>query len=496
MSNSTDRSTWCFFALIKRESAKEIFTALGRYGRQDTLYAPCRIRFLCFVFIVFFSACQITARTEINSIAENPAALQARNEAALLQAKNNIETHRKGGVRIRVLDTRGRAISRVRLYIKQISHDFKFGCYLKIDDLAPQKLPQYERHFAKLFNFATVGTYWDFIENARGNENWSWFERETALSRKLGARIEAAPILWGTSEFGAPTWLPRSRDELLPILENRVKSPVARYQTVVSDWEIINEPLAPKNDFFAQIIGREYVESAFLWAREVSPNERLLINEYGVFGSVAAHNYNRDKYFNLLDELNRKNVPFDVIGIQAHALGEWFEPADVAEQLDRYAKLGKPIQITEFSAQTLDYDDRTTPLNISGTYRVGVWDTEKQAEFYREFYTVSFGNPQVEAIVSWGLDDERAWLPGIGLIDENGNPKPAYQTLDRLINQEWKTNVLGVTDKQGVYNFRGFYGNYEIRVTVPTMTTETMLKQAEFTLEKEKTNEWIIRLNP
>jgi GH35 family endo-1,4-beta-xylanase len=193
----------------------------------------------------------------------------------------------------------------------------------------------------------------------------------------------------------------------------------------------------------------------------------------------------------LLKTLIEKKVPLDVIGIQAHANGEWFEPADVAGQLERYAALGKPLQITEFSAQTLNYDDRKTPINISGTYRTGVWDAEKQAEFYREFYTVSFGNPQVEAIVTWGLDDERSWLPGIGLIDEKGEPKPAYKMLERLIKQEWKTKIDDITNEQGIYNFRGFFGDYEVEVMFKTKS----LKQAKFALQTGKINKWEIRLD-
>ncbi len=452
------------------------------------------IRFKYLVLIVLtlniFSACKTTATTGNESVEEN-SIRQSKNEAVILQAKKNIEKHRKGAVQIKVLDAQGKTVSGARLKIKQVSHDFKFGCYLKIDDLAPEKLPEYEKHFVRLFNYAVVGTFWDFIEKERGNENWDWFERETALSQKLGARIQAAPILWGTNKYGVPAWLPRRKNELLPILERRVKSTVTKYQNLVDEWEIVNEPLAPKPDFFARIAGDEYIEAAFWQARKSAPNARLLINEYGVFGSAPAHNNNRDRYFNLLKMLIEKNVPIDIIGIQAHANGEWYEPANVAGQLERYASLGKPIQITEYSAQILNYDDRKTPLNILGNYRNGIWSAEKQAEFYREFYTVSFANPQVEAINTWGLDDERAWLPGIGLIDEKGEPKPIFKMLDRLINREWKTMIDDVTDEKGIYGFRGFFGDYEIEI----ISKPNSLKKAKFSLERGKTNEWIIRLD-
>lgn len=442
------------------------------YQLSAISYQLFRICFL--LFLCVFSACNSTT-------AKNDS--DERNKTALSQAESNIEKYRKGDVRIKIV---GAESESVKLNIKQISHDFKFGCYLKIDDLAPEKLENYEKHFAKLFNFAVVGTYWDFVETKRGAENWSWFEREIEIAKKLNLKIEAAPVIWGTNEAGTPKWLPTKKDELLPILEKQIETVLTK-SDAVEDWEIVNEPLAPKSDFFTRNVGKDYIEKSFRKAREIAPSKRLLLNEYGVFGAVGKHNYNREKYFNLLSDLIKKDVPIDVIGIQAHANGEWFEPANVAENLERYAELGKLIQITEFSLQTLDYDDRKTPINILGNYRTGVWDSEKQSEATREFYTIAFGNPQVEAITAWGLDDERAWLPGIGLVDENFTPKPNYKLLDKLINEQWKTNLrLDLTAKNEA-KFRGFYGVYEVEISV-----RGKLIKKTFELKKDGKNDWVI----
>ena len=410
----------------------------------------------------------------------------ARNQSALTTARENINKYRKGNARIKVIDRAGRPVTNARLEIKQVTHEFKFGCYLKIDDLDPAKLAAYERHFKTLFNYAVVGNYWTNIEKKRGAENWSWFDRETQLSKDLGLRTQAAPVLWGTNKYGSPPWLPRQSDELLSVLQQRVKNAVTRADSV-SDIEVVNEPLAPKPDVFAGSDTDDYIASAFRWAKASAPDKRFLINEYGVFGSVARHNYNADKYFHLLGGLIKKDVPLDVIGIQAHANGQWYEPANVADQLERYSSLGKPVQITEFSVQTHDYDDPKTPQPISGSYRSGVWDAEKQAEFYREFYTVAFGNPNVEAITTWGLDDGRAWLPGIGMIDVNGEPKPAYRELDRLINHEWKTTAAGGTDGSGTYGLNGFFGDYEV-----IATTSGKRVSSRFTLVMGSSNEWTV----
>jgi GH35 family endo-1,4-beta-xylanase len=466
-----------------------IWHKAASFGRKIT--ARNRVRHLSVILLLFglLGSCACKAATAGISPDEQTIARAAKNKAALSKALDNIEAHRKASFKVKILDARGRPVSGAPISVIQTSHAFKFGCYLKMDDLAPEKLPGYKLRFGQLFNYAVIGTYWDYIENKKGVEDWTWFDREASLADELGIETAAAPVLWGTNKFGTPGWLPDREKELLPVLERRVRSAVTR-DPGITDWEIVNEPLAPKEDLIAQRIKGDYIDSAFRWARESAPGNRLLINEYGIFGSLEDHNYNRERYHQLVDRLIRNGTPIDVIGIQAHANGEWYEPVNVAEQLERYSELGKPVQITEFSVQTHKFKDRK-PLEISGSYRSGgVWDADKQAEFYREFYTIAFGSPGVDAVVTWGLDEERAWLPGIGLIDRNGKPTPAYDVLDTLINHEWKTRLAGITDKDGLYEFRGFLGDYELTVTGPGGRTTV----SKFTLGGGKSELLVIRL--
>jgi GH35 family endo-1,4-beta-xylanase len=456
---------------------------LSKIKRSATTLCDDRSSPRILALTILFSCFSLLAGCETATIAENN--LREKNTAALELAAKNIEQYRKGPVRIKVLDVGGKPAANAGIEIKQVSHSFKFGCYLKIDDLDPERLPVYSERFKGLFNYAVIGTYWSNIEKKEGSADWSWFDREAALSKKLGSDLAAAPVLWGTNKYGRPKWLPTKKDDLLPILERHVRSTVSR-NTAVSDFEVVNEPLSRNHDVFAET---EYIPAAFKWAKGAAPSKRLMINESGIFGT-GDRSHNSVKYLDLLRSLITNGVPIDIIGIQAHAQGDWYEPADVAERLAQYVALGKPIQITEFSVQTHEFDDRTVPLAIRSRSRKGQWTADSQAAFYREFYTIAFGNPQVEAIVTWGLDDERAWLPGIGLIDKDGEPKPAYRELDRLINQEWQTRLNGRTDSSGSFDLRGFFGDYEVTTTQMGRT-----KKMRFKLLPGKTSEWIVQVD-
>jgi GH35 family endo-1,4-beta-xylanase len=401
----------------------------------------------------------------------------SRDGGALARAERNIEKYRQGDAVIRVQDRDGRPVDGARLRVTQLSHEFKFGCYLSLHELPTERQPDYATRFRRLFNYATVGFYWDVVEGRRSEKYWDRVDREVAWGKGRQITLKGHPLVWGAERAGVPAWLPRKRDELSALLKQRVQQTIGRYRGRVALWDVVNEPL--EGGFFEEVLGDSYIKSAFEWAREADPDARLVINEYGVLG---AQSRKRAPYLSLLQRLAKERAQFDVIGIQAHEpRTEWFDPAVVSETLDRYAQLGKPIHITEFTTLTADSE-------ITGGYRGGRWTPELQAEYWREFFTVCFGAPQVEAITVWGLDDARAWLPGGALLDEQWRPKPAYQALDQLINQRWRTLLTGVT-AQGAFQIRGFYGDYEIEVEAPG----ALKVKQRFTLRRGAMNEWNIK---
>ena len=51
-----------------------------------------------------------------------------------------------------------------------------------------------------------------------------------------------------------------------------------------------------------------------------------------------------------------------------------------------------------------------------------------------------------------------------GLLDAEGQAKPAYHALDQLINQQWNTQIEATTAQHGRAQFRGYYGSYTVTV--------------------------------
>ncbi|HQU86242.1 MAG TPA: hypothetical protein PKY59_24145, partial [Pyrinomonadaceae bacterium] len=94
----------------------------------------------------------------------NASDVEEKSKIALTKAKENIEKFRKGNA---VVNLKNFKQTDLQIKVRQISHDFKFGCYLKIDGLNGEQTALYENYFKRVFNYAVVGTYWDVTENKR-----------------------------------------------------------------------------------------------------------------------------------------------------------------------------------------------------------------------------------------------------------------------------------------------------------------------------------------
>ncbi len=206
-----------------------------------------------------------------------------------------------------------------------------------------------------------------------------------------------------------------------------------------------------------------WVENSYRWAHQADSTGDFIINEFFVIARPEV----REKYYQLIKELRKRNVPVTGIGIQAHEPQDrWFSPVEVLETFNRLNEFGLPLHITEFIPQS-------SGKPITGGWREGTWTEEAQADFAEQFYTLAFSHPAMVSIHWWGLSDRMIWLKGGGLLDRDFNPKPVYTRLEKLIKHDWMTkNVRLTTGKKGEVAFRGFYGTYRVQVTKPDGTTQ------------------------
>ncbi|MCY7351286.1 MAG: hypothetical protein LH606_11555 [Cytophagaceae bacterium] len=140
-------------------------------------------------------------------------------------------------------------------------------------------------------------------------------------------------------------------------------------------------------------------------------------------------------------------------------------PQDLINALDLYGRFGVPLHVSEITIPTL-------PYNQTGLAR--------QATMSRNFYRLWFSHPAVEAIIWWNVADgtavagEDKWNGG--LVNKDFSPKPSYTALNDLINRDWKTNLTLTQKEAAPVQFRGFYGEYLVRVKQGKKMTEQTVR--------------------
>lgn len=439
--------------------------------------------------IVIFGTLTITGFTQ--DVKEIEAQLAKR-------ADENIEKYRKGDALIQFKTRDGKVLKNASLKVVQTNHEFLFGCiifdFIRNESVYREDL--FKQRFKDLFNFAVFPFYWPGYERTQGMPGWENMMETLEWCQANGITTKGHPLVWACRS-GVPPWLrDYSIEQTMELSKARVINITGGFKNKIGIWDVVNEPVNVKTwqnklanmddpedwgvtDPIPEVA--DYVEKALAWAYTGNPSATLIINEY----NTIAVKETRERFYQLLQELQKRKAPISGIGIQAHEpRQQWYSPEEVWATFDLYAKFGLPIHITEFHPQS-------EANEITGGWRTGNWDLEKQAEFTEQFVRLCFGHPSVASINWWGFSDRNIWLPGGGLVDEEYQPKPVYDRLYKLIHEQWETNFTRNLDANGSLSFRGFFGSYEIQLTTPDGKVRTY----SIDLSKNEENRWTFTLD-
>jgi endo-1,4-beta-xylanase len=441
---------------------------------------------------------EMESLTESNRTGEMMSVKLSIEEDYLKKARHNIEQYRKSGAMLIFVDDEGRPLENIRVEINQVTQDFLFGALLfeiaGNSSEQPYKEDEFKTRFKDIFNLGILPFYWASYERTAGNPEWQRNQSALEWALENGIALKGHPLGW-TSPAGTPRWLLGLPPETATSLyKARIQNNVAGYKGKIDKWDVVNEPVNTvpwdialadsdnNNNLRYNVTGyttedfADWVDQSYRWAYEANPDGDYILNEYLTLAIPEI----RDRFYDLIKELRRRNTPISGIGIQGHEPREmWFSPIEMYKTFDLYKEFGLPLHITEFIPQSAG-------KAITG-WREGTWTEETQAEFAEQFYTLAFGHPSIASITWWAFTDRNVWLEGGGLLDNEYNPKPVYNRLRHLIREEWMTkNVSLMTNDRGEVFFRGFFGRYDVIVTLP----EGSRKVLNIHLKEKETNHW------
>jgi GH35 family endo-1,4-beta-xylanase len=369
-----------------------------------------------------------------------------------------------GSFTVQVVDSQGRAVSGAEVRAEMTRHAFRFGTAINAETLIESGEEDFYRlYIQRLFNHATIENRlkWrpqcDPDDVRQADEAIRWLEENN-----IG--LHAHAMIWASFKYTA---MPKDLEELLKsddpdrarIARKRSLEHIAdigrRYRGRAVEWDVVNEQHSENEITKAVHPDTDPSEAPLLveWlqaAREADPQAELLVNDFGIL--VGDNEEHKASYERMIRFLLEQGAPLDAVGFQAHYTNAWQRrsPDELYRTLERFAKLGVELQVTEFDMWGDGWGKSTAEIQAN------------QADYLRTFYTVCFSHPSVTGITMWGFWDGRQWMDAGPLFNEDWTPKPGYCAYRDLVRGRWWTLQQGRTDEDGRFTFRGFYGDYDL----------------------------------
>lgn len=373
------------------------------------------------------------------------------------QAAEQIDRLRKSDLVIVVRDAKGAAVPGAQVAVVMQRHTFPFGSAITGQAILGDSpdFKRYRQEFLANFNAAVVENdlKWAAYEGAWGDQ----FGKKTILPalRWLNdqhIKCRGHVMVW-------PSW--RHSPDRLAELKNDpagLETAVCQHidtmgqdtQGLLDYWDVVNEPF--DNHDITDVLGDASLATWFRRAKAVTdPRVRLYINDYGILSTGGAQGTGHQVHYEqTIAKLIHQGAPVEGIGMQAHFGSRVTPPAAVWAILDRFAAYGKPISITEFDVST---DDEAL-----------------RADYTRDFLTACFAHPSVEAFITWGFWAGAHWRPDAAMFAKDWTLRANGEQWRKLIYHDWWTNETLTANDSGQAQLRGFHGDYEITVTVGTVT--------------------------
>lgn len=366
------------------------------------------------------------------------------------EAERRIERHRKADLAVTVVDAEGRPVPGAEVRVRQTRHAFRFGTTVAVP-LLYEDTPDSRRYRAaliELFNHLST-------ENALKWPPWSgerggrWNRQKTLevlqWMHRSGFRVHGHVLVWPSWR-----WLPESvgklkddPDALRAAVAARIRDTAGATRGLLDEWDVVNEPF--NNHDLMDVLGREVMIDWFRMAREADPDARLYINDFGILASGnRTDTPHQAHYEETIQFLLAGGAPLEGIGLQSHFTDPLTAPPKLWTILDRFARFGLPMQVTEFD---IDTDDE-----------------QLQADYTRDFMTAVFAHPGVNGFVMWGFWEGRHWRPRGAMFRRDWTPKPNAEVYRDLVFNRWWTDEQRTTDARGRATVRAFHGTHAVRV--------------------------------
>ncbi|MDF2588035.1 MAG: Endo,4-beta-xylanase [Anaerocolumna sp.] len=283
----------------------------------------------------------------------------------------------------------------------------------------------------KHFNSITCENEMKYANVCKEKEkyNFTYADKIVSFARENKLALRGHTFVWHNQ---TPEWVfsEVNKEELRFRLRKHMETLGGRYHNDIFCWDVVNEAIEDKENTrirtsgWSKILGENFMDDAFLIAKELFPNTSLFYNDYNETDPIK-----RDKIYSTIYDMKERGIPIDGLGLQCHINIYSANVDNLRRTLELYAKLGLRLHITEMDVSLFEFVDSSKIEKPSDKM------LEKQAIVYAQYFKAFREYKDIiDCVTTWGVADDDTWLDNFPfenrknwplLFDEEHNPKEA-----------------------------------------------------------------------
>lgn len=307
---------------------------------------------------------------------------------------------------------------------------------------------------ARQFSAVTAENHmkWEAVHPQPGEYRFDAADDYIRFAEENDMKVIGHTLVWHSQTpdwvFQGPEGREATREELLARMKEHIMTVAGRYKGRIHGWDVVNEALSDsgsdilRDSPWRRIIGDDFIDHAFRFAREAAPDAELYYNDYGLEDPRK-----RANCLKLVAGLIERGVPIDGIGTQSHFQLDYPSADEIEKTIEEFAALGLKVMVTELDVDVLpnrshegadialrrDEDDRALDPHTDGLpEEMQGRLARRYADLFRIYLSRS---DSIARVTFWGLDDGSTWLNNFPirgrtnhplLFDRRLEPKPAF----------------------------------------------------------------------
>jgi hypothetical protein len=293
--------------------------------------------------------------------------------------------------------------------------------------------------FASISNTAVIPLLWRHVVSIEDEYNWAPYIAQFDWCRAQNLNVTAGPLI-RSDDRGMPPWLTLWQHDVAGIMSftsEYVSKAVQKFRGKVSFWHAAAFTHRPDSLGLKDEEKLRVVVRAVETVRRYDAETPIIVSFDQPWGEFLRRTPVGYAPLHVADHLVRSGVPIAAIGLEID-VGYWpdgvahRDPLEWSRMIDQWSLLGLPLYL--FLAAPSGVDEAGGKQNVVLNDNVpGGWSPATQAAWIKQIVPMLLAKPAVQGI-AWqqAYDGKLAALPGAGLFDASGKPKPALAELAAL----------------------------------------------------------------